>query len=438
MMQNSGDELLLLSKYSNKAFLYNGREFSKFEINSPHFIQNVSTGKNGFWLNTTNGIISFQQKSKISTSYFLGNNVSDVLEDKSGHLWVSTLDNGVRFVPDLNTKFIYSDYSPTVLQTFKDNKILIGTDHENVYSTNFESASFKTVYAGQTNHAFYNLFVDSTANRIFGTSNTFKMFDINGNLKAERLLALKDIVKIDSDIYAYSATWQCGLLKLSNVKSDWDSIFTSPNESTEGAFQFKPIITNIRGKSVAYQPQWNAIYFSSNKGLFKVTKQKLTEIKWENESLNVVKLVAYRGYLLALTTNAQLLKINALDSISEIDLKIVFAGQSPNLLKLINNDLYFFTKNSVFQYDVDQKKAHKILSINDDFEWHDIAQLQNKLVISTNKGYIITATTNKIEYLTPVFVIDSIRNGYKSQNVSDFSLVNAENPNVSIYFSHVC
>lgn len=39
--------------------------------------------------------------------YLSGNNVSDVLQDKSGHLWVSTLDKGVRFVPDLNTKFLY-------------------------------------------------------------------------------------------------------------------------------------------------------------------------------------------------------------------------------------------------------------------------------------------------------------------------------------------
>lgn len=436
MMQSVGDELLLLSKYNVDTYKYRNGVFILEKIISNGFIQNVSAGNNKFWLSTTNGFIPLRKG--LNSTYLAGNNVSDVLEDKSGHLWVSTLDKGVRFIPDLKIKFIYSDYSPTVLQTFKDNKLLIGTDRENLYSTNFESVSFKTVYAGQTNHAFNNLFVDSAANRIFGTSNTFKLFDINGKLKKEMSLALKDMVKIESDIYAYSATWQCGLLKLSDVKSDWDSIFTSFNELTEGELRFKPIITNIRGKSVAYKPQWNAIYFSSNKGLFKVTKQKITEIMHKEETINAVKLVAYNDCLLALSVDNQIYRLDRLDSIAEIDIKKVLSGQSPTFMKMLHNDLYVFTRNSVFQYDVEQNKAHKILSINDDFEWHDIAQLQNKLVISTNKGYIITASTNKIQYSTPVLVIDSIRNGNKSQHVSDFSLVKAENANVSIYFSHVC
>ena len=121
MMQASENELLIMSKYSKVAAFYSDGAFKISEISSPDFIQNISKGHDGYWLSTTNGIFQYKKNTDvlIPDFYLSGNNVSDVLQDKSGHLWVSTLDKGVRFVPDLNTKFFYTNYSPTVLQTFK-------------------------------------------------------------------------------------------------------------------------------------------------------------------------------------------------------------------------------------------------------------------------------------------------------------------------------
>lgn len=442
MMQNVGDDLLLLSKYSNVAYLYRNGVFEVEKLVPHNFIQNLSAGNNRFWLSTTNGIVSYEHtlnsKERFSQTYLMDNNVSDVLEDNNGHLWFSTLDKGVRFIPDMHTKFIYSEYAPTVLQAFENQKILVGNDLEDLYVADFDNFSTKTLFQGKTNHAFYYLYLDAIANRIFATSNTFKMFDLQGNLMDEKALALKEMVKIEDDVYAYSATWQCGLLKLSNAKSDWDSVFSSINIAKSGSFEFKPIINNVRGKSVAYLKSANVIYFSSNKGLFKVTKNSISEVKLNHKSLNVVKLIAYQNILLAFTANAQLFKIDQADSIVEIDLRSTLTGQSPTSIKLLDNDLFIFTKNSVFRYDINHNSAQKIVSINDDFEWHDIALLNKKIILSTSKGYIVTSHTNKIQYSKPVFVIDSILNGDLIQRVKEFVLVEADKPNVSVYFSHVC
>lgn len=107
MMQGSENELFILSKYNKFAVHYNEDTFKINEISSPDFIQNISKGHDGYWLSTTNGIFQYKKKTDvlIPDFYLSGNNVSDVLQDKSGHLWVSTLDKGVRFVPDLNTFF---------------------------------------------------------------------------------------------------------------------------------------------------------------------------------------------------------------------------------------------------------------------------------------------------------------------------------------------
>jgi len=440
MMQDFGGELLLISKYSKVTALYRDGVFKTNEILSPNFIQNISRGDKGFWLSTTDGIIEYKKNTNVllPTFYLSGNNVSDVLQDKNGHLWVSTLDKGVRFIPDLNTKFIFSNYAPVSIRNFNNNKILIGTDQESLFTTKLYSFLPKPIFLGKTNHAFYMMYVDSAANRIFGTSNTFKMFDLKGKLKTQVSMAVKDIVKIENDVYAYSATWQCGLIKLSNSKSEWDSVFTTPNAIFTNDLLFKPLISNVRGKSVAYSEKWKTIYFSSNKGLYKVTKRKMVEIKLKNESMNIVKLVVYSDYLLALSADAQLYKIYQNDSIHQIDIQSVLNGQKPSSIKMLNADLYVFTKNSLFRYDAKKGMADKILSINDDFEWHDIALLSNRLIVSTNKGYIITSPTPEIKYSKPVFVIDSIRAGKKLLIRSDINSVEAENSNLHIYFSHLC
>jgi hypothetical protein len=168
-----------------------------------------------------------------------------------------------------------------------------------------------------------------------------------------------------------------------------------------------------------------------------VTQKSVAEIKLNQQSLNVVKLITYQNDLLALTANAQLFKIDEAGAMVKVDLQTALSGQLPTNIKSIDNGLFIFTKNSVFRYEISENRAQKIISINDDFEWHDIAYFKDKIVLSTNKGYIITSPTNKIQYSKPVFVIDSILNGDLIQRVKEFVSVEADKPNVSVYFSHV-
>jgi anti-sigma regulatory factor (Ser/Thr protein kinase) len=189
---------------------------------------------------------------------------------------------------------------------------------------------------------------------------------------------------------------------------------------------------------VAYAEKWKSIYFSSNKGLFRVTKQKQTEIKLHGEPLNISKLVFYHDCLLALTADAQLYKISQHDSIQKVDIQSALKGQLPLGIKMLNKELYVFTKNSLFRYDLKKSFAEKIISINEDFEWNDLTVSGNKLVISTNKGYIITSPVPDIKFSKPVFVIDSIRAGSELHIGTNIESVEAENSGLHIYFSNLC
>jgi len=442
MIQNNGEELFLRPKYGNVMAAYSNGAFKISKTNTTtQFVQNISTSSKGYWLSTTNGFIAYNNPtvSKASTysMYLSDNNVSDVLEDSNGHLWVSTLDKGLRFIPDLSTRFFFSNDAPTTLFTVNNNKVLVGTDRESLHTTDTTMVRLKTLFSGETNHSFYMLYADTASNRIFGTSNSFKMFDLTGKLKTEVLAAVKDIVKVTDNVYAYSATWQCGLIKIGKKNTEWDSIFTSDAEVTRNELHFKPLIHNVRGKSVVFNESKNALFFSTNKGLYKVTPQKISEIKFKNESMNIVKLVTTGNFVLALSTDAQLYRINEKDTVGKIELEKTLNGQTPSSIKMLNNRLFLFTKNSLFQYYHTTNRVAKIISINDDFEWNDIALLKNKLIVSTNKGYIITSSSKNTEYSKPVLVIDSIITGKKVQLTSHQSTLSANNSNLHIYFSHV-
>jgi ligand-binding sensor domain-containing protein len=93
-----------------------------------------------FYVCTANGLHIFGQKGyqwqKIG-HYFKGMRVSNIIQDHEGHLWLSTLNNGLLQVPSLNTKNIIlsnEDKAQKIL-AYK-NGFLLGTDHGKVYKNN--------------------------------------------------------------------------------------------------------------------------------------------------------------------------------------------------------------------------------------------------------------------------------------------------------------
>ncbi len=93
-----------------------------------------------FYVCTANGLHIFEQdgnKWKKKGHYFKGMRVSNIIQDHEGHLWLSTLNNGLLQVPSLNTKNIIlpnEDKAQKIL-AYK-NGFLLGTDQGKVYKNN--------------------------------------------------------------------------------------------------------------------------------------------------------------------------------------------------------------------------------------------------------------------------------------------------------------
>src|SRR6202008_2299332 len=107
-----------------------------------------------------------------------------------------------------------------------------------------------------------------------------------------KLIAIKDIVRLDHKYYAVSASGLAGLYQYDqqNTKqSIWDKHYDKQISHNIEAGPFHAIIPSVRAKSVVYLKNKQTIYYATNNGMFKVTPTDITEIKSGGKTLFINK-----------------------------------------------------------------------------------------------------------------------------------------------------
>lgn len=82
--------------------------------------------------------------------------VSDVLKDKNGRIWVSTVKNGVFYFPDLTSRRINRDFQVEAIIPFKDKLFFKVNDEETCYNFNYGSKEVKKEFEYLSYSSFEN------------------------------------------------------------------------------------------------------------------------------------------------------------------------------------------------------------------------------------------------------------------------------------------
>lgn len=428
MLSALNGDLMFASKESKKYFLWQNGVFNEFKFSENEFTQNISATADGTWLCTTNGIIPVKttntSNNNFKNQYLEGNNVSDVLVDKDGHFWVTTLDKGIRFIPNLNNEFIYSNIETTTLEPFHQGLVLCGLNSGDLNIFDPKTNQQKLLQKGASNHGVYFLYHDSIAGNIFSTSNTFKVNNVNGTLKASSVLAVKSVAKIDNNMYAYAASGSCGVLSIANkAPNHYHEIYKIENSFTDNNITFSTLINDVRGKSVVYNQSNHTLYFATNKGLYGIKGKRKFEFKSKKEIISAVKLINYNNSILGLTTNRQVFSINNKNKFNYIDISESLGGQQVSNIFLSQNKIFLFTRYSVYALDVETYTARKLASINLDFELNDIEYQNGGLQLATNNGIITLQISQIFNSPQPIIYVDSVWvNKQKLENLKSSKL----------------
>lgn len=435
----SNENLLIVSKYSNDYCLFNDGKFELKKFESPfNFIQNVSVDNQYNWFSTTKGLLKINLNIPNSKpeKYFEQYNISTIYKDKNQGCWITTLNEGVLYIPHFKNILYPTIAIPIVIEQI-ENEIYYGTANDKLVKTNDlkNLQNHQVIFNGNSNHSVVNLNYNSFNNELIFTSNTFKIKNIKGSVFKENVIAIKQVLVIDDSFYAYAASGNCGLIKMKDGKSNWNAAHEKFRKLSNLSMDYSSMISGVRGKSVAYDRLNETLFFATNLGLFQFKKEQSTEIKPNHKSLNLSKIYFHNQLILGLTTNNNLVEIN----VNNHQMKTIYDSKIKGnlLLKIrqIDDLLYLITSNSIITYHLTTRKMQKIFNVNSDVEINDILAKDDHLYLATSKGIISLDSTTFSTEKQPKFLLQNVLVNQKSISLEKLNELDYDENDIEIQFS---
>jgi sensor histidine kinase YesM len=434
IIQKYKDGLMLFSKFNNQYLLFEEGIFKKYSLNyTVDFIQNIAYYNNEIWICTPKGIVKTNLKNQTS-HYFKTNNISFVYKNSVGNYWISTLNEGVFFIENFDTKLYPFDKIPNTIAQ-KQNNIIIGTDKDELYNFDVVNYQFSSLFKGETNHAINQLLVDSISKKIFFTSAKFRTL-LNKKITTEIVYAIKDINRIDDTYISFAATNNSGLIKTNaNLKSEWDFLFEKHKDTSVYSFNNSEIIKSKNGKSTIYNPINKTLYYATNKGLIAQTTKNQTEIKYKNESCFLNKLKYFNNKIYALSTNDEIFVIDSKNNISPFKLPIGYQDEKVEFIKIQEQFLYVFVSSAILEFDLAEDTFKKIITIRKDINITDVTLYKNNIYIASSKGILVKDRTVLQKTNSPKLIINQILLNDKTINLTTQNTFEFRQNNLKIDFS---
>lgn len=237
------------------------------------------------------------------------------------------------------------------------------------------------------------------------------------------LASVKDMAIVDKKYYAAATSGSVCLIKIrDDIPSVFDSLFYS-HPITLGGY-LSEITSFCRGRTVAYNPSITTIYSGTSKGLFAITPESISEIKYDDAALYTKKLVYFHGRVYVLWPQNQIYVINEKNVVSPIPLAEE-KEQCINM-KMAGGNLYLLTNNGIRLLN-DATGKVSVLNLHPGIraeEINDMEMVDNKLVFSSERGLIIVdANAPRKDSAIPNLVINSM-------------LVNGNNARADMVFTH--
>lgn len=431
LLVNYKNELFIFSKYHN--YYYKIKEQKISVHTSPidsKFIQNIIAIDDCLWICSTNGVFKLNPQTNSYKHYYMGDNISCALKTNNNKYWFSTLDEGTFLVNDIESIYIKTAHSPTKLLSQED-AIYFGSNKDEIFKIDSQHKLYST-YKGDSEHYIQTAYVNAKDEIIITGSSQLTIKTKKGTLKSP--MAVKDIYRLDHKYYLISATTWSGVIYFDpTLKSSFDSYFSTLPYRQENGIHFLTIIDIEDGKSCAYNPFNQTLYFTTNYGIksYKSSEKKIIQTP---SGSNFNKIVVVKDKVFCIDDNEIVYSIDEKNQAIEFEFPDDFKNSSISRIRSYKDELYLIKENGIYCYNATTQRITKILELPKDSEFIDITKQYNNYYISLNEGIIISAVKkiipNKVHlYLGQIFV--------NNQNV-DLSKLNSlkhDENNIDINFS---
>ncbi len=337
-------------------------------------VTNLKSLPDGYlWISTYNGIIRYDSGNNSITIFYPEISFTDMLIDREGNYWFTTLQSGILRVPNLNY-VVWNGLNPDI----KNEKMqLLATDETSVYFTtlngtigrlNTHSNELKTFHTGKNADIeclFYDLhdkhLVFNSQNQSYTLKND-KIIDISFQTNA-----IKTIVH-RAPFYLFGTS--LGLYTESN--NYWDKI------------------SNDWTGQLVWNNQEELLYAATNKGLsefqYKQNQWVCTNIFLPKTQILSIDLVETTAQVFALTFEGKIYlisKVNKTSLLTKLPDNI-----KPKKLKQHQNKLFVASNKGVWVYDLTKKQWNNLNSFSGlaSENVQDLLVLDGNLWLATGKG----------------------------------------------------
>lgn len=212
------------------------------------------------WLCTANGVYKMNLNGDVTGHFFKGEKISDMLKDREGAYWFSSLQKGIFVIPHLfmnvlnTTNSTLSDDNITALSPFGSNGILAGTYRGDIFLFKHQTGELNKLPSGSkpvNNVTYIYPYNNETILAAHGGLSV-----INLKKKEEHYLNaiyIRDIT-LSGDSVVFVST--------SSINSVKGADLVTNAEKTVAH-----VLTNTSGKKVCYEAASNTLWFILNTGL---------------------------------------------------------------------------------------------------------------------------------------------------------------------------
>lgn len=375
-------------------------------------------------------------KNRVNPSMMAGKRISDILKDREGNLWISSLDDGLYFIaqaPLYTTQLTnYKDQSRNnvlSLQLTNDQHLLAGNNKGEVFRVNPKGNIIQSYTSALQNEVEF-IYFDSTGQRVFYSQGVFD-YPSGDGLKARYFS--KKIAPDDAGNLFMATSTGSGLIAadLSSVPSvNFEGKFPLENHGNKGIPFF--MMYEKRAKTSYYSNTQQRYYLGTSENLLSISKDgQIREIRHTKEDPLIVNAIIEddtRNIWIG-TQQMGLIKIYK-DSIEKL-IPIVDDGVVVPVKKLIqfHDKILVIGGNQLYEYCKTEQKI-RVLPISSLFKGinlNDLIIWEDKIWLATSEGLLWTTTDDYSPTPNPKIHLRQVSSNGNPVSLSEELPYNLEN-----------
>ncbi len=395
------------------------------------YFNNLSLADDQLWLSASNGLYVYNDiENTIKLKYLENKYVTDVVFDKEGNYWISTLNEGLFMIPDKQIyTFKLNNFSENTSYTSiykNDHYLYIGTSQGNLVALDQElnilnQRNFKTSANVE--------FIKSINNNIFCTYGAFSD-DLRQNLIDDYVG--KDIAKIEEGYYLVSSYNMAGLYidTLSHYQTYHQLKQKLNSSSYHKNFKFLEL-RKKRSRSLHYDLSQKTAYIGYSDGLYFYDNQyNAREIQFNKQPIIAAQIIKDKNSQLWIATSQNgLLCMKDNQVIKQYSLKDGLSSNQCLRIESQNDGIWILTSNGMnFLSFVDYKVKNLNQNLNfagihiNDFKKHN-----TQLWFATNQGIFYFDESLLKKTIRPYFSFKKIVANNKTLSKNNVNLKYNEN-----------